>query len=205
MKKLSLNLRFAGAVLPIITGPDGLDRVPVKPIANLLGLNWNSQMKSLKNPHKVRRLGVLTLNMDGSAPDIEVKDGSFNPDIRVKKGNRGLVICILVKRVEKYLDMINPDKVRVAGNADGADFLEMKQEEWSDVIHDYEKAKGDMTKVIAPEQHLKLKQINALTNVSRTMKRYGSDPYLEAAQQELGNDLGFDIAIQQELPTGTAS
>lgn len=33
---------------------------------------------------------------------------------------------------------INPERVQAAGNADGANFLIEKQEEWADALHDYE-------------------------------------------------------------------
>ncbi|HMV53614.1 MAG TPA: phage antirepressor N-terminal domain-containing protein [Rhodocyclaceae bacterium] len=120
---VSMNLEFAGVVLPVAQDENGRDVVPLKPIAEVFGLKWDVQRVRVSRPEMVRRMGTCT------------------PVIRGADQAREMV-CIRLDRVAAWLNTLNPERVRAAGNADGADFLEAKQTEWDDLLHAYELERG---------------------------------------------------------------
>ena len=124
-KVISIGLAFGGVVLPIANGEDGYERVPLKPICDVIGLKWEEQRLKVQKSYLARRLGTCTPVIRGADQDREM-------------------VSIRVDRVASFLSTINPDRVRAAGNIDSADWLEAKHQEWDDVLHQYEVAKGDM-------------------------------------------------------------
>ena len=60
------------------------------------------------------------------------------------------MLCICLDRVAAWMMQINPERVRAAGKAGGADFLEQKHEEWADLLNEYEARQGSM--VLVPHQ-----------------------------------------------------
>lgn len=125
MSPISLNLNFSGAILPVIDCKDGQQRVPIKPICEAIGIDWANQHKKMQVPYFVRRMGIC----------IE--------DILYAGQSRQMVM-IRVDRVAAYLNTLNPESVRSAGNEAAADFLERKHQEWDDLIHAYEQQCGDL-------------------------------------------------------------
>ena len=121
MSKITFSIAYAGLQLPIVQNEKGQDVTPLKPIADLFGLQWETQRKKVTGSGFLpRRLGTCTVSGHGAGGQIREQT------------------CILLSRVAGYLMSINPDQVRVRGNADGADFLEQKIEEWDDALHEYE-------------------------------------------------------------------
>lgn len=118
-KMISIGLNFSGVVLPIVESEDGFQRVPLKPICDVVGINWADQHKKMQVPYLVRRLGTCV----GVIPYA---------------GQAREMLLVRVDRVASFLSTINPDRVRAAGNADAADWLEAKHQEWDDVIHAWE-------------------------------------------------------------------
>lgn len=114
-------IHYAGIELQVVKNTEGKDCVPLKPIAEMFGLHWQSQHAKVSEGWNTRLMGVCIL-------DIPYAGG----------GQQRQQTCILLSRVAAYLMTINPEKVRAAGNSDGADYLEAKLLEWHDVIHDYE-------------------------------------------------------------------
>lgn len=51
MKPITLNLNFAGAVLPVVECEDGLQRVPLKPLVEAIGVEWSRQHKKVQTPY----------------------------------------------------------------------------------------------------------------------------------------------------------
>lgn len=125
MKPISLNLNFSGVILPITDCEDGYQRVPLKPICEVIGLSWADQHKKMQTPYFVRRMGTCV----GDIPYA---------------GQTRQMVLIRLDRVAAYLNTLNPDSVRSAGNEASADFLEAKHQEWDDLIHAYEQQRGDM-------------------------------------------------------------
>ncbi len=118
-KMISMGLNFGGVLLPLVDGEDGFKRVPLKPICEVVGLSWSDQHKKTQTPYFVRRMGLCV----GDIPYA---------------GQTRQMLRIRVDRVQAFLNTINPDSVRAAGNIDSADWLEAKHAEWDDVLHAWE-------------------------------------------------------------------
>lgn len=125
MSAISLNLNFSGSLLPIVDGEDGVQRVPLKPISDLIGLSWADQHKKMQVPYFARRLGVCV----GDIPYA---------------GQTRQMVLIRLDRVAAYLNMLNPESVRAGGNEAAADWLEAKHQEWDDLLHAYEQQRGGL-------------------------------------------------------------
>lgn len=121
MSRVIFSIMYAGLQLPVIKNEAGQDVTPLKPIVELFGLQWEGQRKKVTGSgFLARRLGTCTVPGYGTG------------------GQSREQTCILLSRVAGYLMGINPDQVRIQGNANGADVLEQKIEEWDDALHDYE-------------------------------------------------------------------
>lgn len=123
MKSISLNLNFAGTILPVVDCKDGIQRVPLKPICDVIGIAWGNQIKKIKSPYFLRRMGICV-------------------DEIIYAGQTRTMVLIRLDRVAAYLNTLNPESVRSAGNEMAADFLERKHCEWDDLIHAYEQQRG---------------------------------------------------------------
>lgn len=120
MSKVAFSIEYAGLTLPVIKHATGEEVVPLKPIADLFGLSWTDQHKRITDSaHLSEYLGVCM----GDIPHA---------------GQRREQTCILLSRVAAYLMTLNPEKIKAAGNEDGARYLIEKQNEWADALHDYE-------------------------------------------------------------------
>lgn len=125
MSAISLNLNFSGSLLPIVDGEDGVQRVPLKPICEVIGIAWNNQYKKMQVPYFARRLGVCV-------------------DEIMYAGQTRQMLLIRLDRVAAYLNMLNPESVRAGGNEAAADWLEAKHQEWDDLLHAYEQQRGGL-------------------------------------------------------------
>ncbi len=118
-----MELEFAGVVLPVTQCEDGRDVVPLKPIIDAFGMEWRRQRSKVNDGAMAKRLGTCGVHMPHA-------------------GQTRHVTCIRLDRVVAYLNSLSPASVRAGGNEDGADFLERKQAEWDDVLHEYERTVG---------------------------------------------------------------
>ena len=117
-----VSINYSGMQLPIVKNEFGDDCTPLKPIVDLLGIQWERQRKRInESAHLSKFLGVCTVRMYCAS------------------GQKREKTCILLSRVAAFIMSINPDRVRANGNVDAADFLEEKLKEWADALHDYEK------------------------------------------------------------------
>lgn len=133
MCRVMMSLEFAGAILPVEKDEHGREVVPLKPLVEVFGLKWDTQRHKVTKgcaPEKggadtglAKRLGTCTVDFPGA-------------------GQRRKMVAIRLDRVAAYLNTLNPNHVRAGGNETGAEFLERKQEEWDDLIHEYEMAGG---------------------------------------------------------------
>lgn len=146
MKPISLNLNFSGAILPVIECADGHQRVPLKPISDLFGLDWKSQKRKIdasaggqKSPESGDPGGASPPRKSYIATllGVTIEEIFYADQLRQ-------MLCIRLDRVAGFLFTINPEMVRALGNEDGAAFLEQKHQEWLDLIHAYECQRGDM-------------------------------------------------------------
>lgn len=120
---ITMTLPFGKVDLPVTLNDKGEEVVPLKLISDLFGLDWASQHKKMQTTRMMKRMGTCIKSIPYA-------------------GQRREMLCIRLKRVVTFLNRINPEKVRAAGNNDGADFLEAKQDEWDEVLHAYEQQNG---------------------------------------------------------------
>lgn len=118
-KMVSIGLHFGGVLLPIVECADGFERVPLKPICDEVGVDWETQRKKVQVGYLSRRLGVCTEPV-------------------LWAGQTREMVVIRIDRVEAYLNTLNPEQIRSAGNIDSADWLEAKHAEWDNVLHAWE-------------------------------------------------------------------
>lgn len=177
MKQISMNLNFGGVILSVVDGEDGFQRIPLKPICEVIGVDWANQHKKMQAPYFVRRMGVC------------VEDILY-------AGQTRQMVLIRLDRVEAFLNTLNPDSIRAAGNADAAAFLEAKHQEWDDLLHAYELGKGDLYK----ERSSRLTAVRTFVSVLKA-KNATADlidrKALSSILSGLANDL--DVPYQQEL------
>lgn len=181
MKTITVALEFAGLVLPVTKNEKGQDIVPIKPITELFKLDWKSQYDRIQVPAIARRLGVCMGDMPHAGQVREM-------------------VCIRLDRVSAFLNSINPDKVRGGGNEAGADFLVRKQEEWDDLIHEYEVSGGILSHNAHLQERLHLHKVKAFLAINRerrlthTLEDRKALGYLAA---NLADELG--VSFQPEL------
>jgi hypothetical protein len=118
MKHIAISIEYAGLTLPVVKNDAGVDVVPLKPISDLFGLDWMGQYKKVRRNWRAGFLGVCV---------ADVFDGF----------QARSMLCLRVDRVEFYILSINPKRVRSAGNATGADFVQEKHEEWANSFRVY--------------------------------------------------------------------
>lgn len=129
--RLHLSLVFGDVLLPIIPCADGHPRVPLKPIALHVGVNWKTFHRRLApGGYLHRRLGVQIIHAGEAKSDQAIP----------LKGDKPGQLCIRLDRVAAFLNSLNPEKIRVTGNVAAADWLEAKHAEWDDALHAYETA-----------------------------------------------------------------
>lgn len=117
MAKTPFSIQYAGLTLWIAQNSQGQEVTPLKPITDLFGLQWKGQLHKFTNsPNLKNRFGITVIS-------LPAQDGQ----------NRGQT-CILLSRVSSFLMSICFERVRSAGNRDGAAFLIAKQKEWDALI-----------------------------------------------------------------------
>lgn len=121
MSKIAFSIQYAGLTLPVVKNDQGQDVTPLKPIADLFGLDWETQRKKVTQ-------GDFYPTFFGTCTGVMPGAGSQNRE----------QTCIRLDRVAAYLMGINPERVKANGNESGAAYLAAKITEWADALHDYE-------------------------------------------------------------------
>jgi hypothetical protein len=178
---IHISIAFGDAILPVIDCEDGHQRVPLKPIVEQVGAQWEGQRRKL-NPESYlwQRLG---------AEITTFKCG----EMQLKQGNP-THLCIRIDRVTAYLNTLNPQNIRGKGNHDAADWLEAKHSEWDDALHHYE-TDGFAIKESQDARQL----INTLSQIDRikdpTIKRIAAQKANAAFAIEIpiGKQQGMDV------------
>lgn len=163
-----VEIEFADVALPVAQDSDGRDVVPLKPISDAFGLDWERQRVKAQTPYLSSLLGTCTQQMLGA-------------------GQRREMVCIRLDRVAAWLFRVNPESVRAVGNEAGADFLIQKHEEWADLIHEYETRKGGMLKVSADKRAANLRLFISAINAQQ---RANSAPAKKALGVAIGQIAG---------------
>jgi len=180
MNKIMMQLDFSGVVLPVIEDEQGQQVVPLKPISDIFGLNWSDQHKRMQTPYLAQRLGVCI----GELPYA---------------GQRRKMVCIRLDRVSAYLYTLNPDQIRVGGNAKGADFLEAKHEAWDDLLHDYEVASGILSKNESlKSESVRLRKISSFLSICRE-KRVTQSIADRLTLSDLAQQLAAEVGVPYQM------
>ncbi len=110
-------IEYASLNLQVARTEDHQDVTPLKPLVEFFSLDWEEQYRQVTESEFLKRfLGLCVVSIDGEHP------------------------CILLSRVSAYLNNLNPDDIRAAGNEEAADWLIAKHQEWDDALHKYETA-----------------------------------------------------------------
>ena len=184
MSKVTFSIQYAGLELQVIKCATGAEVVPLKPISDVFGLQWETQRKKVTgSDFLARRLGTCTVPGHGAGGQIREQT------------------CILLSRVAAYLMGINPDQVRIQGNASGADFLEQKIQEWDDALHDYEELGVAINVNHAKTQDALRRQRAAFFSAMGVLSKTPGATERKAIASVIGQmatELG--VPYQQELP-----
>jgi hypothetical protein len=186
MSKISFTIEYAGLQLQIIKNEQGKDVTPLKPIADLFGLDWETQRQKVSNSaYYAKFYGTCTGSCLGS------------------DGQKREQTCILLSRVAAYLQSLNPEMIRAKGNENGADFLEAKQTEWADALHDYEdlgvavNLNHIKTQEILLKQRMGLAKVMAIKNQTQGKE---DRQMLGHVIQQMAGELG--VSYQPDLLEG---
>lgn len=153
-QKIHISIAFADAILPVIECEDGHQRVPLKPICDVVGVNWSTQRRKFQDESYLKmRLGVEFHPLKG----VELSQKPGNPTH----------LCIRLDRVTAFLNSLNPENIRAMGNDSAADWLEAKHEERDDALHQYETAGFAINKSHYSSQEAKEKAYLRMVSVIR--------------------------------------
>lgn len=121
--KINGIFHFHGLNLPIWT-QDKQDFVPLKPITDLIGIQWQRAKKSLESEYKTQfyQFCLIVPPPIAGLGILKYKETA----------------CILLKKVHFYLAQINPERIQANGNIEAAQFLTQLHDEWAQALHDYE-------------------------------------------------------------------
>lgn len=149
MKHIAIYIEYAGLTLPVVKNESGAEVVPLKPIVDMLGIQWERQRKKIGNSEfQGRFLGACTVHLYGAGDQKRDQ------------------ICIRLDRVAAFLMGLSADQIRAQGNAERADFLEAKLTEWADALHDYETF-GSAHNPRHADALLAMRRANAIANVAK--------------------------------------
>lgn len=185
---------YAGLQLPVLKNEQGQDVTRLKPISDVFGLVWRDQRKKMTDsPFLMRHLGISFVENGSKTGDsgevIPPSNPTYLPDVLIR-----------VDRVAAFLLSINPDKVRAAGNVNGADFLEARNTEWADALHDFIEIGVAVDVNHAKSQELLRKQRASFAQMIGVKNKTADAPdrkALGAVVQQMAAELG--IAYQPDL------
>jgi len=122
--RIHISIAFGDGILPVIQCEDGHKRVPLKPIAEQIGVQWRSQTHRIQpGKYLYDRLGIESRIVNDTAN---------------RKATGKTRLCIRLDRVVAYLNSLNPENIKGMGNERAAEWLKSKHQEWDDALHAYE-------------------------------------------------------------------
>lgn len=223
MKKISIQLEFSGAIIPVGKDEQGIDVVPLKPIADAIGVNWEEQRKKIRPIVKASEGEIApagescpgNFNGAGSTWGVESNGAGFDNDEQLYYSRRlGIcltslyfagqtreMVCIRLDRVTAWLYTINPLRVRAAGNIGAADYLEQKHIEWDNLLNEYEGATGTFGKQAQSEstgRAAAMRMFIALSREKRATAHESDRTALDQLSKQVAEELG--IPYQLALP-----
>ncbi len=181
MSKVIFSIQYAGMTLQVGKNERGEDVTPLKPIAELFGLQWERQRKKVTDGVFLAKfLGTCTVLMHGA------------------DGQKREQTCILLSRVAAYMMGINPDRVQAVGNVDGVAFLMEKLEEWADALHDWEEVGVAVNLNHAKAQEGLRKQREAFARMLLTKTKM-EDPADRMAVGQVAAQMAAELGVMFQL------
>lgn len=184
MNQVRINLQFGGALLPVAKNEAGQDMVPLKPISDEIGLDWENQRVRMHTPYFTRRFGICTHEVMGA-------------------DQTRMMVCIRLDRVVAFLNSLNPNTIRAGGNEAAADYLERKHSEWDDLIHQYEAQNGQLIQQAASAKIINIRTFLAVSREMRMVESKNMRVALGAIAGGLALDAG--VSYQPDLLDAPAS
>lgn len=184
MSKVIMSIDYAGLELRVFKNEEGQEVVPLKPISDLFGLNWKSQHEKItNNSYLSRLLGVcIPLKRDTNGQSIPLEGDAGNQKINQT--------CILLSKVSAFLLSLNPDRIRSNGNIAGADYLDEKQSEWYEALHDYETIGVAINMNVANMRSKNIRDYLALGKHKLVASDKNERSFLNSMMRELAKETG---------------
>lgn len=185
-QRIHLSIGFGDTVLPVIGCDDGHDRVPFKPVADQIGLDWKTQKRKVLSDDYLRdRIGLFL--GEASLPQLA--------QLGIKKDQ----YLIRVDRVTAFLNSLNPRMIRASGNEEAADWLKAKHAEWDDALHAYE-TKGVAVKTGQSAQLDQVIKLARLKHAADVRDRRWIDHLLQQQLAQLDVPAALYTDPQPQLP-----
>lgn len=141
-------IRFHGLTLVVVeTGL--IQYAPIKPIIDLLGLDWRNQRTAIQTGDNAvlygsRRLisPIINAVSGGDITPLPPSGNGAADDLNTENlsqiGDRRTDLYIRLDRTQMFLARVNTSRVRSHGNVDAANYLLRLQIEWAEALHAYE-------------------------------------------------------------------
>lgn len=200
-------IRFHGLTLLVVEAAV-IQYVPVKPIIDLLGLDWRNQRTVIQTGdnavlYGTRRLispvfnavsGGLKTPLD---PSGDLAEDSLDTENLSQIGDRHTDLCIRLDRAHMFLARVNTGRVRSNGNVDAANYLLDLQIEWAEALHAYQ-LHGVAVKEGSMAERKSLGDLMKNRVLAGPREKPAFDRMIAASL----NDLGYPIEedAQQHLP-----
>lgn len=200
-------IRFHSLTLLVVEA-DAIQYVPVKPIIDLLGLDWRNQRTVIQAGdnavlYGTRRLISPVFNaVSGGlktppAPSGDLAEDGLDTENLSQIGDRHTDLCIRLDRAHMFLARVNTSRVRSNGNVDAANYLLDLQVEWAEALHSYQ-LHGVAVKEGSMAERKSLGDLMKNRVLAGPREKPAFDRMIAASL----NDLGYPIEedAQQQLP-----
>lgn len=180
MSKIVISIEYAGLQLQVTKNDQGEAVTPLKPISDLFGLRWERQREKVTNrPNQRKFYGVCTRSL------------------RCGKQTREQT-CIQLSKVKGYIARINPRRVRVNGNEDGAALIERMTAEWVVALHAYREAAAALDRPAGQRSEARQRQYETLRLIIET-KANTEDQADRQALAHIVQQMAGELGIPYQL------
>ncbi len=200
-------IRFHGLTLLVVQA-DVTHYVPIKPVSDLLGLDWRNQRAAVQTGdnavlYGTRRLisPVINAVLGGLKTPLphpgEPSDDDFDTENSSQNSDRRADLYIRLDRAQMFLARVNTTRVRSNGNVDAANYLLALQIEWAEALHAYQ-LHGVAVKKGAMEDRKMLGDLMKSRVLAAPREKRAFDRMIADALHEIGYPIEDDG--QQNLP-----
>lgn len=107
----------------------GKEYVDFRKFVTALGLNWRSTWRTNSSERAVKRYGIVSM-IDQNQANLAQTDGTS-----ATTSDR---VFIALNRTRAFMHQLNTLHIRSKGNEETADLIDALQDEWDEVIYQYE-------------------------------------------------------------------